>query len=290
MDNPIIRRIDKGSRVPYYYQLGEILKEEIELGRWAPGELVPSEAGIAELFAVSRTVIRKALDMLEADGAVVRIKGKGTVVAEPKFRYEAVAAAGDWSRGAVAGESRLGRVVDIRTVPAGAHVARVLRTAPDELVFELTVVQSVAAEPASFSQIYLRRDATPALSAVAEDPVHEAIPLVEGGPDVLVQLASAYGLQLGESLVDVEISLATEFEAGLIGVPLHAPVFLLSAVDLDTHGSAVSFTRAIVRADYFRFSVGIHYPSPSASGADAQGVMALIGPRGARRPVEEPAS
>ena len=86
----------------------------------------------------------------------------------------------------------------------------------------------------------------------------QAISLVEGGPDVLVQLASAYGLQLGESLVDVEISLATEFEAGLIGVPLHAPVFLLSAVDLDTRGSAVSFTRAIVRADYFRFSVG--YP------------------------------
>ena len=117
MDNPIIRRIDKGSRIPYYYQLGEILKEEIELGRWAPGELVPSEAGIAELFGVSRTVIRKALDMLEADGAVIRIKGKGTVVAEPKFRYEAVTAAGEWSRGAVAGESRLGRVVDIRTVP-----------------------------------------------------------------------------------------------------------------------------------------------------------------------------
>ena len=170
MDNPIIRRIDKGSRIPYYYQLGEILKEEIELGRWAPGELVPSEAGIAELFGVSRTVIRKALDMLEADGAVIRIKGKGTVVAEPKFRYEAVTAAGEWSRGAVAGESRLGRVVDFRTVQAGAHVARVLRTAPNRRVFELTVVQSVAAEPASFSQIYLRRDATPALSAVAGDP------------------------------------------------------------------------------------------------------------------------
>lgn len=287
MDNPIIRRIDKGSRIPYYYQLGEILKEEMELGRWAPGELVPSEAGIAEMFAVSRTVIRKALDMLEADGAVIRIKGKGTVVAEPKFRYEAVAAAGAWSRGALAGESRLGRVVDIRTVPAGAHVARVLSTAPDEEVFELTVVQSVAADAASFSQIYLRRDATPALSAVAGDPGRAAISLVEGGPDVLVQLASTYGLQLGESLVDVEISLATEFEAELIGVPLHAPVFLLSAVDLDTGGSAVSFTRAIVRADYFRFSVGIHYPSPSASGPDAQGVMAMIGPRAARRPVEE---
>jgi GntR family transcriptional regulator len=279
MTNPVIRRIDKSSRIPYYYQLGEILKEEIELGRWAPGELIYSEAGLAELFSVSRTVIRKALDMLEADGAVVRVKGKGTVVAQPKFRYEAVAAAGEWSRNAWASESRLGRVVDIRDVPAGAHVGRVLRTAPNEEIFELTVVQLVGDEPASFSQIYLRKDATPSLRALNGSP-HDAISLIEGGPDVLIQLATRYGMQLSESLVTVEVSLATEFEAGLIGISLDAPVFLLSSVDLDTRGAPVSFTRAIVRADHFRFSVGIHYPTAAARGPDAQGVMSLMGPKG----------
>jgi GntR family transcriptional regulator len=279
MTNPVIRRIDKSSRIPYYYQLGEILKEEIELGRWAPGELIYSEAGLAELFSVSRTVIRKALDMLEADGAVVRVKGKGTVVAQPKFRYEAVAAAGEWSRNAWASESRLGRVVDIRDVPAGAHVGRVLRTAPNEEIFELTVVQLVGDEPASFSQIYLRKDATPSLRALNGSP-RDAISLIEGGPDVLIQLATRYGMQLSESLVTVEVSLATEFEAGLIGISLDAPVFLLSSVDVDTRGAPVSFTRAIVRADHFRFSVGIHYPAAAARGPDAQGVMSLMGPKG----------
>lgn len=278
MNNPVIRHIDKTSQIPYYYQLGEILKEEIELGRWVPGELIFSEANLADLFAVSRTVIRKALDMLEADGAVVRVKGKGTVVAQPKFRYEAVAAAGEWSRNAWVSQSRLGRVVDIRDVPAGAHVGRVLRTPPNEEIFELTVVQLVGAQPASFSQIYLRKDATPSLSSLAGQ-AHHTISLTEGGPDVLIQLATRYGLQLSESLVTVEVSLATEFEAGLIGIPLDAPVFLLSSVDLDTSGAPVSFTRAIVRADHFRFSVGIHYPTASVRGPDAQGVMSLMGPK-----------
>jgi hypothetical protein len=76
-----------------------------------------------------------------------------------------------------------------------------------------------------------------------------------------------------------EVSLATEFEAGLIGIPRDAPVFLLSPVDLDTGGAPVSFTRAIVRADHFRFSVGIHYPAASVRGPDAQGVMSLMGPK-----------
>jgi GntR family transcriptional regulator len=279
MNHPVIRRIDKNSQIPYYYQLGEILKEEIELGRWAPGEVIFSEAELAELFAISRTVIRKALDMLEADGAVIRVKGKGTVVAQPKFRYEAVAAAGEWSRNTWPSGSRLGRVVDIRDVPAGAHVGRVLRTSPDEEIIELTVVQLVGGHPASFSQIYLRKDATSSLGAL-RGKARDVISLTEGGPDVLAQLAEHYGLQLGESLVTVEVSLATEFEAGLIGIPLDAPVFLLSSVDLDTRGTPVSFTRAIVRADHFRFSVGIHYPAGTARGPDAQGVMALMGPKG----------
>jgi GntR family transcriptional regulator len=274
-----VRRIDKNSQIPYYYQLGEILKEEIELGRWAPGELIPSEAGISESYAVSRTVIRKALDMLEADGAVIRIKGKGTMVAQPKFHYEAVAAAGEWSRSAPVSESRLQRVVDIRDVPAGAHVGRVLKTTPTEVVFELTVVQSVGGQAASFSQIYLRKDATPALRALA-GPSPGNITLTEGGPDVLAQLASNYGLVLGESLVTVEVSLATEFEAGLIGIPIGAPVFLLSSVDIDIAHAPVSFTRAIVRADYFRFSVGIHYPTVPLKSQEGWGVMSLMAPRG----------
>jgi GntR family transcriptional regulator len=277
MNDPVIRRIDKSSQIPYYYQLGEILKEEIELGRWAPGELIFSEAILADLFGVSRTVIRKALDMLEADGAVIRVKGKGTVVAQPKFRYEAVAAAGEWSRNALVSKSRLGRVVDIRDVPAGAHVGRVLRMLPNEEIWELTVVQLVDDQAASFSQIYLRKDATPALSALSG--ARDTISLIEGGPDVLVQLASRYGLELSESLVTVEVSLATEFEAGLIGIPRDAPVFLLSSVDVDTSGAPVSFTRAIVRADHFRFSMGIRYPTATVRGPDAHGVMSLMGPK-----------
>ena len=286
MDNPPTRLVDKGSRIPYYYQLGEILKEEIELGRWAPGDLLPSEAGIEEMFVVSRTVIRKALDMLEADGAVIRVKGKGTVVAEPKFRYEAVAAAGDWSRGSQAGELRLAHVVDIRRVPAGAHVGRVLKTSPKDEIFELTVAQSVNGDAASFSQIFLRIDATPSLSALAVEPGNVML-MTEGGPDVLAQLSATYGLRLSESLVTVEVSLATEFEAGLIGTPLHSPVFLLSSVDLDTDGVPVSFTRTVVRSDHFQFSVGIRYPAAREPDSGTRGVMSLIEVKGVASAVEQ---
>src|SRR5438046_1912305 len=85
-----VRPIDRSSPVPYYYQLQEILKEEIERGRWGPGDMLPSEAEISVMFGVSRTAIRQALDVLGSDGQIYRVKGKGTIVARQKFRHEAV--------------------------------------------------------------------------------------------------------------------------------------------------------------------------------------------------------
>jgi DNA-binding GntR family transcriptional regulator len=78
------RKLDRDSSVPLHFQLGEILKERLEAGHWPPGTLFPSEREIEEHFGVTRTVIRPALDLLEADGAVSRVRGSGTFVAPPK--------------------------------------------------------------------------------------------------------------------------------------------------------------------------------------------------------------
>jgi GntR family transcriptional regulator len=79
-----LRRPERGGQVPLYYQLGEILKQKLEGGDWAPGTLFPSEREIEEHFGVSRAVVRPALSLLERDGAIYRRRGSGTYVAAPK--------------------------------------------------------------------------------------------------------------------------------------------------------------------------------------------------------------
>src|SRR4030088_541729 len=81
------RRIVRTSPVPYYAQLMEIIAEAIDEGRWRPGDLIPSEAELTAKYKISRTVIRKALDLLGNQGRIKRIKGKGTVVVEPLLWY-----------------------------------------------------------------------------------------------------------------------------------------------------------------------------------------------------------
>lgn len=74
--------IDRRSPIPFYFQLTELLRREIEVGRWAVGERLPSEPAICEQFGVSRTTVRQALGSLEAEGLIRRDKGRGTFVAE----------------------------------------------------------------------------------------------------------------------------------------------------------------------------------------------------------------
>lgn len=64
-----------------YEQLRTYLSEEIRSGRLGPGDRVPSEAMLSAQFNVSRITSRKALDTLEQDGLVVRLRGKGSFVA-----------------------------------------------------------------------------------------------------------------------------------------------------------------------------------------------------------------
>lgn len=79
-----LRRPERGGQVPLYYQLGEILKQKLDEGRWESGTLFPSERELEEYFGVSRAVVRPALGLLERDGVIYRRRGSGTYVAEPK--------------------------------------------------------------------------------------------------------------------------------------------------------------------------------------------------------------
>ncbi|HMJ97600.1 MAG TPA: GntR family transcriptional regulator [Thermoleophilaceae bacterium] len=248
--------VDRSSPLPLYYQLQEALKQEMEGGRWKPGELLPSEAEMTAMFRVSRSVTRKALDILEADGQVYRIKGKGTVVAQPKFRYEAVAMAAEWTDTGDM-DLNLSKLVGAQRVSVGGHAGRLLDQAPGDDVFELMFVESVGDVPACFTQMFLRPEATPALAEV------ELPELVEGDAEALVQFRDRYGLSLTESHLSIETTRANTFEADLLDIEGGSPVFLVAALDVGPENKPVAFSRSIMRTDHIRFSVVTRHPRSS---------------------------
>jgi GntR family transcriptional regulator len=73
-------------QMPLYQQIMNTIVEKIEKGDYLPGEKLPSERELAELYDVNRMTVKKAMDMLVNTGYLYRCVGKGTFVKEDKSK------------------------------------------------------------------------------------------------------------------------------------------------------------------------------------------------------------
>lgn len=64
-----------------YMRVRDALLAEIEAGKYAPGDPIPSEASLCERFGVARETARRAVRELRERGLVVTEWGKGSHVA-----------------------------------------------------------------------------------------------------------------------------------------------------------------------------------------------------------------
>ncbi|MGE7187115.1 GntR family transcriptional regulator [Peribacillus sp. NPDC006672] len=77
--------VEKSNPLPLYFQLKEVLKEKIEKGIYKSDDPIPSERELIDMYGISRTPVRQALNELVAEGLLRREHGRGTFVAHQKI-------------------------------------------------------------------------------------------------------------------------------------------------------------------------------------------------------------
>jgi GntR family transcriptional regulator len=267
------RKLDRRSFVPLYYQLQEALKEQIESGLWQPGDPLPSEPELARRFGVSRVVVRQALAILEDDRQIVRIRGRGTFVAQPKIDHRA----GGLSRllAAPRGSEVDLQVLDKRPATVERSIREKLEASDDEAVLRLTTLLSLRGMPLAISYSFFRRSEVLWL----DDAAHV-------GRNLAAALTLAeHGIALAHSQLSIETSQCGQFEADRFGIPHRSAVFLvLSTEHRQTPAGTSPFEVARVeyRGDIMQFRLEV---SPSDTDALAatwtfsDDVEALVGAR-----------
>lgn len=61
--------------------------EQIESGKLSPGDPLPGERTLAEMFDVNRVTIRKCIGNMVEEGYLIRNRGKATIVANRKINH-----------------------------------------------------------------------------------------------------------------------------------------------------------------------------------------------------------
>lgn len=146
-----------------YEQVRARLVEAISAGEWRPGQSLPSESELARAFGVAIGTIRKAVDGLVAERALVRLQGKGTFVTEHdggRLMFHFFHIVG--RNGAKAYPEV--RLLAFRRDRATAQDAEGLAIAPHDKVIRIRNLLSLEGEPAIVDDITLPAQLFPGLT------------------------------------------------------------------------------------------------------------------------------
>lgn len=234
--------IDFESFTPLYHQLKLIMKENIESSYWVPDDKIPSENELMSSFNISRNTVKKALDELVQEGALKRVKGKGTFVTKPKFEQSL---AGFYSFSKVMesqGIKSKDIIISIKDKLASSHIANQLKIYKNDEVIELQRLRCANEEAIIFETSYMPKNLIPFLSQKELE-----------NSSLYDYFEKEYNIFVTSAKETFEPVLTQEYESFHLGVANGLPALLLDRLAYNSKGKPVEFCRSIVRGDRCRF-------------------------------------
>jgi len=234
-------QINRHSKLPLYHQLYEILRKTIKRGEWLPGDLIPAESELIEMFEVSRTTVRQVLDMLVNEGLIYRQRGRGSFVAHPTLEQGLVRIINFTEDMQQRGFLPASLVLSSDLVAAPIDIAEKLQVPAGEELAELHRLRLADDEPLSIEEAYL---------------VHESCPgILERSNYATASLRDVldrdYDIRWSRANQLIRAIAATERLAELLAVPPGSPLLVVERVSFTEQGAPLEFLRIYYRADRY---------------------------------------
>src|SRR3954465_14359149 len=130
--------------------------------RLGVGDAIPSERQLSADLGFSRLTVRAALDDLVRDGYLVRKRGSGTFVSEPKIAQELTMTSFTEDMRS-RGMEPASRTLDLRTTSAGPWLGRILHISPSEPIVVVTRLRLADDETMPIETLHVRASLVPRL-------------------------------------------------------------------------------------------------------------------------------
>lgn len=246
--------VDRSSGVAVHRQIATALRAKISAGEFAPGDKLPSENQLIETYGVSRETVRKAVQLLESDGVVNVLHGKGAFVRPPAAitrlaRSRLSRAARAKNEGAFLADARAqgftpSSSVRVRFEPADARVAELLGIEPGA---EVTVRDRVMRANGLVVQLAVSR-------LPREFTRGTAIEEVNTGPGGAYARLEEGGHIIGTYTEDVGSRMPTDEERSQLQLPPGTPVLTVTRIAYREDGIPLEMNDMILPSDRYRLT------------------------------------
>lgn len=242
-------RLDQ-KNIPLYVQLEQILKSKIMTGELLPGDKIPSEKEIAEIYDVSSITARQAVLNLVAEGLLLRKQGKGTYVQGHKMNVKNIMTlnvSGNLNDIIPEGlSSQKVRVLDIFRMSSTKRVAHTLGISEGDEVVCTIRTRSDNGVVLSYVKNYLPLSIGEKVEK--KDLLNQTM---------LQVLKNKIGLRLKFG-VQFITAVVADFEiASALGVSISSPVLYLETIIHVEGDMPVDFVQTFYRSDQFKYTLNI---------------------------------
>lgn len=207
--------INRDSDQPVYAQLAESLRQQILAGAYQPGERLPSENMLVEMYQVSPMTVRRAVNLLASQGIVTTARGSGTFVKEVELGAASFYLQ-DLKELFDDDASTTVKLLEARYIPASERAARKLHIREGERAIYIRRLLLVEGEPAFYHRGYLVNDpGRPVIEAELE--VTDLKGIFQGSGSSLIKHGDLY---LESTLLDEEEAKILKLETPAAGMML----------------------------------------------------------------------
>ena len=230
-------RPDPRSRSPLYLQLVQRIATSIELGQWPGGGILPGERHLCEELQVSRTTLRKAIQVLAERGLIVSRQGSGKYVSQQVTLgltqltgFSDDMRARGWEPGA--------RVLSAAIHPADAHEAAALRLVAGDRVLRLVRLRMADGVPLALECASVSTRFLPDETAVGSS---------------LYAALEARGFKPVRAVQHLRAAAALPPDAEHLGIEAGTPVMHTVRCGFLADDRPIEFTRSVYRGDRYEF-------------------------------------
>jgi len=229
--------------IPNYYRVEKFLRDQLGTGALKPGDPIPPESQLAQQFGISRMTVRQAFSRLVFEGLIVRQRGRGSFVAEPRLEHTKMFLSFEEEMRA-RGSKTAHRLLGMRTVPAEGKVAENLALPEGTLIILLQRQRLVDGQVAGYEIRHLPRHIGEALT---QDEIHNQ-PLVPAVERILGRARTRLSLRVTASVVRRE-------EAKILETKVGAAVLVRENIWYVDPEGPVQYGKSVFRGDRYQMFV-----------------------------------
>ncbi|MBQ1900076.1 MAG: GntR family transcriptional regulator [Erysipelotrichaceae bacterium] len=220
----------------------EKLEDFIKVNRLKAHTRIPCEKDLCDLWGVSRSTLRQAVDELVENGVLYRVLNKGVYVAEPRYPRD-MAGVDAMVRDLVDQGNRVSKqILTMNVIEASKQIARKLQVKLGTKVYEIIKCRKINDVPCTIETTYIDAERYPGfIEYYNEDTFMDPI------------FEERYNAYQTSGIEHINVTYATQTEAEILDIASGDPLFYASGVALDQNGEVVMFYKQLIRSDKFVF-------------------------------------